>query len=195
MRQREQEMRDTNGEESNRSMNIDTCTYVSNIACCVSCNEHYVFVWNTIIPFCFSYSDWLIFFVLQNPHTPVYCISVFSPFCVCLVWPRGNCFTCDDSSLPRSSLSSSGNMKLNNYKLDYHASTCRCFVTFFWIMLALMNLPLGLGCEAPSWVFWYNFTNVCDVAKLVGLFCNHLELSLMPRSWELYKIALAIKLL
>lgn len=40
MRQREQEMRDTNGEESNRSMNIDTCTYVSNIACCVSCNEH-----------------------------------------------------------------------------------------------------------------------------------------------------------
>ena len=44
MRQREQEMRDTNGEESHRSMlNIDTCTFILNIhvhvACCISCGK------------------------------------------------------------------------------------------------------------------------------------------------------------
>lgn len=57
-------MRDINGEESNRLMNIDTCIYVLNIVCCVLCNEYYVFVWNIIILFCFSYFDWFIFFVL-----------------------------------------------------------------------------------------------------------------------------------
>lgn len=129
-------------------------------------------MWNRI-PFCLSNSDQPIFFVLQNPHTPVFYISVFSPFCVCLVWPRGNCFTCDDSSSPRSSLSSSWNLILNHYRLDYHASTCRCFVTFLWIVLAQMNLSLGLGCEAPNTAYRTNFSSICGIAKLVGLFYNH----------------------
>ena len=41
--------------------------------------------------------------ILQSQLIPVCCISVFFPFCACLVWPHGNCFTCDDSSLLRSS--------------------------------------------------------------------------------------------
>ena len=63
-------------------------------------------VLNTTVPILQFVLNGLFLFVLQNPHTLVCCISVFSPFCVCLVWPHGNYSTCDDSSLPRSSLSS-----------------------------------------------------------------------------------------
>lgn len=49
------------------------------------------------------YADRLFFF--QSQLIPVCCISVFSPSFVCLAWRHGNCFICDDSSLPRSSSS------------------------------------------------------------------------------------------
>lgn len=135
-----------------------------------------------------SNSDWHIFFILQNPHTPVCCISVFSPFCVCLAWPHGNCFTCDDSSLLRSSLSSPGNLMRNHYKLDYHASFFRCFVTFLTILLALMNLSMGLGYAAPSCsvcvsnklqqhvtlLIWLDFSTTTSIidAKILGTLQN-----------------------
>lgn len=57
---------------------------------------------------CFQphYANKPFFFFFQSQLIPVCCISVFSPSFVCLAWQHGNCFICDDSSLPRNSLSS-----------------------------------------------------------------------------------------
>lgn len=63
------------------------------------------------------FSFFFLFFLFQSQLIPVCCISVFSPSFVCLAWRHGNCFICDDSSLPRSSSSNLKKVVANVYIL------------------------------------------------------------------------------